>query len=504
MSLKFDITVIAPQLMDAVIYMDNSPAYDAFREEIEAILDDFNKNKTISHHWTVDPADLTARSEDTLKNMQRAFLIWSYSETKDETGEKNVHSLGKLFFKSQADTVIALNGGSSFIEFDRIQAVIDLFKEKVNSDSTVYESIKAFFKGYVYGYFFNYLEERTIMKKYAEMLAYLGVMSNIVSTSTSEKQKVLPKMALLLPIDRFKYLNGFVPFDLTLEIICDRIEFGTITEEEKADIIDDISSFIRSNYQLEEEDGLELVSDVVTSDFATAYFRYVNVHDFSDELYHNTFSGIRTFLDCDRDDTGDYSAAKINSLIDDKLGKGYISYYVSTREPVVDTALGGDFLGYNYPIIARDEKCYYYAAYYSKYVYAYLDENIYTTEDVPAGDFPFFDNALRTNAIRAAGNISDTTVTVRRDRLAVLEQIRRIQADNTPANIKKMLLLEQYMCLVSGNMNEAKYSSLITENIFGSDLYEEYIRYRMNILVSNALTGLDAKKVLLDEINKIG
>jgi len=38
----------------------------------------------------------------------------------------------------------------------------------------------------------------------------------------------------------------------------------------------------------------------------------------------------------------------------------------------------------------------------------------------------------------------------------------------------------------------------------GTDLYEQYIRYRMDLLVDSALTSLEAKKVLLDEINKIG
>ena len=67
-----------------------------------------------------------------------------------------------------------------------------------------------------------------------------------------------------------------------------------------------------------------------------------------------------------------------------------------------------------------------------------------------------------------------------------------------------MLMLEQTLCLVSGNCSEAKYKALITENVFGTDLYEEYIRYRMDLLVNSALTGLESKKVLLDEINKIG
>ena len=77
MSIRLDLTTIAPELMDAVIYMDNSPAYAAFKEEIEAILADFNATGHLSSSWTVDPGELTAKSEDTLKNMHRAYLIWS-------------------------------------------------------------------------------------------------------------------------------------------------------------------------------------------------------------------------------------------------------------------------------------------------------------------------------------------------------------------------------------------------------------------------------------------
>ncbi|MBQ7990056.1 MAG: hypothetical protein IJ251_03270 [Oscillospiraceae bacterium] len=60
MSVSLDLAAIAPQLADAVIYMDGSPAYDAFREEIEAILDSFNESCHLSHHWKVDPPALTS------------------------------------------------------------------------------------------------------------------------------------------------------------------------------------------------------------------------------------------------------------------------------------------------------------------------------------------------------------------------------------------------------------------------------------------------------------
>ena len=54
MSVRFDLTAITPQLMDAVIYMDNSPSYAAFKEEIEAILSDFNATGHLSSSWKIN------------------------------------------------------------------------------------------------------------------------------------------------------------------------------------------------------------------------------------------------------------------------------------------------------------------------------------------------------------------------------------------------------------------------------------------------------------------
>lgn len=64
MSVRFDLTAITPQLMDAVIYMDNSPSYAAFKEEIEAILSDFNATGHLSSSWKINEQELTEKSED--------------------------------------------------------------------------------------------------------------------------------------------------------------------------------------------------------------------------------------------------------------------------------------------------------------------------------------------------------------------------------------------------------------------------------------------------------
>lgn len=508
MSVRFDLTAIAPQLMDAVIYMDNSPAYDAFREEIEAILSDFNSTGHLSSNWTVDEKDLTAKSEDTLKNMHRAFLIWSFCEEQKNGADPDACCLTytKLFFKAHADVIIALNNGQETVGSESVSALIESFKAQINGDQTIYASVKSFFKNYIYGYFFNYLTEAKIMKKYAEMLAYLGVMSNKIPTSVSEQQKIMPKMAMLLPNDRFKYINGFVPMELMLDIVYDRICFAPLSSGETELVKARIKSYILKNYKTEKEDDIELLSDDVTVTFASEYFKdYVNVPAFSKGLYLKSSSGIRTFLDCDRDDTGDYTADMLSQLTSAKCAIDYEAFFTTEKTPDNDTSIGGNVLCYKYPIIFKDAADYWFAPVYEELVYPVLDKDIYVeAQGLPTGVFPFADEAFTTNCIRTVAGISDKTVTVRKDRLAVLEKLRSLAADSSHSERdRKMLMLEQVLCLVSGNCSEAKYKALITENVFGTDLYETYIRYRMDLLVNAAIAGLETKKQLLDDINKI-
>lgn len=505
MNARLELTAAAPQIVDAVVCMDNSPAYAAFKEEIEAILADFNETNYLSHHWKVDPPDLTAKSEETMKNMHRCFLLWSFAEGRQENGDNTVHQLIKLFFKSECDALKALNGGSDFIDVSAISELIDSYKEKLNSSSEDFERVKAFFKGYVYGYFFNFLDEAKCMKDYAQILALMGVMSGAVEASVSQKQKALPKMAPLLGLDRLKYLDGYVPFDLMTEIVYDRIAFGGL-ENERIDMIKaDIADFIRTNYPVDNEEGTELAADSVPVDILTKFFSYESTVDFSGELYRNSFSGVRSFLDCDRDDTGDYSAAKLNTLAGEAIEPIMSCYFDFERDPSLDTSLGGGYDGYRFPVFTKDNAGeYHFASFWKPDLYAELDKAVFIPADLPKSPFAFADEALASNAVRTAGGISDSAPTIRRDRQAVAEQIKRINSENSPANVKKMLLLEQYLCLISSNMSEAKYKALFTEHVMGTALYEEYIRYRYDIMLTQALSGLDSKKKLLDEINKIG
>lgn len=500
---------ITPELMDAVIYMDNSPAYDAFREEIEAILSDFNATGQLSSSWKIDEKDLTAKSEETLKNMHRAYLLWSFSEEQQNGADPDCccHTLGKLFFKSQQSVITRLNNGGETVDCTEARSLIESFLSEISVNPEVYGGVKEFFKGYVYGYFFNYLKEAEIMRKYAEMLAYLGVMSNKIPASISEQQKILPKMAMLLSNDRFKYLNGFVPKSVMLDIVFDRVEFASLSESENALVKQRITEYIEQYYRSDREDNVELLGDDVTASFASALFgSYVSVPMFGDGLYLNMSSGVRTFLDCDRHDTGDYSAAKLTELVSNKCASNHNSFYTSEKEPCNDTSLGGTDLCCKYPLIFKEGNDHWFAPVYEELIYPVLDSEIYVPAEIPSGMFPFADEAFTTNCIRTVADITDNTVSVRRDRLAVLEQLKRLSADTGMSERdRKMLCLEQILCLVSGNCSEAKYRELVTANVFETGLYEEYIRYRTDLLTERAMAGgFGERKTLLDQINAIG
>lgn len=506
MSVCLDLTAITPELFDAVICMDNSPAFAAFREEIEAIIEDFNETGKLPIATKINASDLTAKSENTLKNMHKAFLIWSYSEEKKNGKDPDCccHTLGKLFFKSQQQRITALNGGETRFDTRNARALIESYKNVLNTDEAVFTEVKDYFRGYVYGYFFNYLKEITIMKKYAEMLVYLGVMSGKVTATVSEQQKILPKMALLLPNDRFKYINGFVPTELTLDIVYDRINFGTMSAEEAATVKQRIKDYILANWKTDREDNVELISDDVTASFSSTYFaEYVSVAAFSEDLYNKSFSGTRIFLDCDRDDTGDYSAAKIAELTGNKCSLDHNIFYNSNREACLDTGIHGEEQCYAYPIIFLDGDDYCYSIVYEEFIYPVLDRDIFVPANIPSGTFPFADELFATNQIRTAAGITDTTITVRRDRLAVLEQLKRLAADTIMSDRdREMLMLEQILCLVSGNCDAEKYRRMVVENVFNSEIYGIYMRYRAELLAGGNLMNFETKKALLDRFNK--
>ena len=106
MSVVFDLTVAGSEILDSVIFMEKSPAYAAFKEEIEKILADFNKNSKFGQNVDIDVKNLVESSSDAVKNMHRAFLIWTFFEDKEQRAQRShgCNTYLKLFFQGSGKT----------------------------------------------------------------------------------------------------------------------------------------------------------------------------------------------------------------------------------------------------------------------------------------------------------------------------------------------------------------------------------------------------------------
>ena len=507
MGVKLDLTVACAEILDSVIFMEKSPAYAAFKEEIEKIIADFNKTKRFGDAADIDVKGLVDSSADTLTHMHRAFLIWTFNEDygKKQQNETEYSKFLKLFVKSQEKALVAANDGSKLIDVTEIEAFNKKFIDNISKQPDLFNSIKEFFSGYVYGFFFNYLTEQKVMRDYAEFLVCLGIMSNKISTTEAQKQKILPKMALLLNNDRFKYISGEIPVDVMFNIVYDRLELTNITPDEDVIIKDALREYIISNYDYRE--GENLISDsVVTDVMIKLNSRFICAADFVTDLHKNSFDGERTFLDADKTDMGEYTYEKTLSVIDEKCEANHDKFYSSGRDAVIEVGLSGECKCYKYPLVYKDGEKFWFADIFKELLFPAADKSIFVTvdaEELPLAEYPFTESALRTNIIRFLGGLEIDGFTVRSDKKYFLDDIRSIKKSGKSETEKRMLILEKLLYVISGNMDATSYKHLINDCIFSTGLYDEYIRYRMDCLFEKGVKSIEAKKNLLDEINKI-
>jgi hypothetical protein len=508
MDVSLDLTVLVAEILDAVIFMDKSPAYAAFKEEIEKILSDFNKTKRFGEATEIDVKALVDDSSGTVANMHRAFLIWDFNEEYSKTNPRDsqYHTYLKLFYKSQEKHLVALNGGKRSVNSGAVASLKEKFVEAVNSTPEIWSGLKDFFSGYVYGYFFNYLTEQTIMRDYADFLVCLGIMSDKVSSSASTKQKIMPKMGLLLNNDRFRYIGGEVPLQVMLGIVRNRF-FGAFLEpEEETAFLNAIEDYMTENYPYHAADGLiaDNVTETIMSKLASEYIRAA---DFAADLHKNTFDGVRTFLDGEKNDMGEYTVETVTRLVSEKCAANYDKFFLSGREPIIETGLQAECKGYKYPLVISDGDAYYFADIYKILLYPACDGNIYVNveeKDLPLRLFPFADGALKRNIVRILGGIESEGYSVRTDKRDVLVEINSLPASkNLSEDDKKMMALEKLMYAISGNMDAVSYQKLLHEQVFTTQLFDDYIRYRFESVFSKGMKTLDAKKKLLNELNAL-
>lgn len=507
MSVVFDLTVAGPEILDAVIFMEKSPAYAAFKEEIGKILADFNKNAKFGQNVDIDVKSFVESSTDTMKNMQRAFLIWTfYEDLTSGAKSPRYNNFLKLFFKGQEKQLTALNGGSKSVAASDVPALRDKYIAEIGKNSDLFNSLKEFFAGYVYGYFFNYLTEQTVMKDYAEFLVCMGIMSNKITAGESDRQKIMPKMGALLTNDRFKYIGGEIPVDVIMEQVYDRFSFTALTKEEENAVRKSLKDCIIGAYSYNETDSL--IADNVMVDAMSKFNKaYISAVDFAEDLHKNTFDGVRTFLDGDKNDMGEFTPERVTRIVSGKCAENCDEYYRSGREPVIEVGLSADMKGYKYPLTYKDGSIYWFTDIYKIILAPACDRAIYISvseEDLPLRLFPFAGPALETNIIRVFGGIKSDGYTIRSDKRSVMVDINALPASkNLSEDDKKMMALEKLLYVISGSMDAVSYKKLLEENVFGTKLYEDYIRYRMDRVFAKGMTNLEAKKNLLNELNKI-
>ena len=163
--------------------------------------------------------------------------------------------------------------------------------------------------------------------------------------------------------------------------------------------------------------------------------------------------------------------------------------------------------GYKYPLTYRNESVYWFTDIYKLVLAPACDRAMYISvkeDDLPIKMFPFAGPVLETNIIRVLGSIETEGYTIRSDKRNVLVEINALPASkNLSEDDKKMMALEKLLYVISGNMDTVSYKKLLDENVFGTKLYEDYIRYRMDCIFAKGMKSREAKKNLLDELNKI-
>ncbi|MCL2055541.1 MAG: hypothetical protein FWG90_14075 [Oscillospiraceae bacterium] len=508
MGVRLDLTAATTQILDAVIFMENSPALSAFKEEIEKIISDFNETKYFGESAEIDVKLLTGKSSETLSNMQRSFLIWTLNDEcgKSHVKESQYYTYLKLFFKRQEELLTALNGGKKSINVNEISSLKQRFIKEINSSPALRDSLKEFFAGYVYGYFFNFLSEQTIMREYAEFLVCLGVMSHDIKAPDALRRKVLPKMAVLLNNDRMKYVSGEVPFQVILNVVNNRLYKKNLSLEENKALLNALEDFLKKNYDYNEPDDLIAIN---AAEAATVRFAsdYVSAVSFASDLNKSTSDGIRTFLDGAQNGASDYNAKATARIVSDKCRENYDNYFTSGREAINETGLQADCKGYKYPLVFLDEGTFCFSGIFKILLFPACDRSIYTgvkEEDLPLKMFPFAASAFKSNIIRDLGGIESSGYSIREDKRNLLVSLNALPSSkNLSEKDKRMIALEKLMRIVSGNVDAETYEELIDEHIFGTELYDDYIRYRMEQIFDKGMKTLEDKKELLEQLNKI-
>lgn len=526
MSVKLDITAVVPELLDEIIFMDDSPALEAFENELSEIIAGMaEKSEFKALLEGVSPDEIIEAYRNAVINLQRSYLLWSEYEAKEPGGKRwgldasDRINYCKLFYKAFGIVLISLNGKKNSVELSAVGELKAKFIAMIIKGGDLYNKLKDFFRGYIYGWLFNYLTEQKLMPEYAEFIVSLAVMSDKIKAAPEVKGEIIKKLKSMLSKGRFKYINGYVPVDLISGIIADRYDFSKLNGEDAETALALIERQIRDNYECSEDDDTVIYN--VTANFMTTVgSAYSDCGKFAAEEFENAFGGVRTFLDGSRGDTGNMSVSDVRSAAELCCGEMEDEFYSSAHASAPETGLKAENKGYLYPAVYKDGSEYYFAPCARYALFARCDKALFTPvdqSDLPIRSFLFMKDEMKFNyfyySIRElladGGQIkagSGRGFSVRSDKMGLIEELKQIdeQLKDSTEEDRRMNKIGKALELLSGNNSAARYEEVAAECFYGSKLFESYIKFRTHQLTDDAAeAGVETQKKLIAQLNGI-
>ena len=526
MSVKFDITAVVPELLDEIIFMDDSPALEAFEGELTDIIADMAEKGDYSD--ILAGADISALISDyknAVINLQRSYLLWSEYEAKEPSGKRwgldpaQRINYCKIFYKAFGVVLLSLNGKSNSVEVGRIAELKQKFIGMIVHGGDLYNKLRDFFRGYIYGWMFNYMTEQKLMPEYAEFIVSLAVVSDKLAASPEKKADIVRSLKMMLTKGRFKHINGYVPLDVVTSAVADRFELSSVSGEDRDIVIASVSKRIRELCEYNSEENTVIYN--VTADFMTkANSEYIACDAFAEREFENAFGGERTFFDGVHEDKGGMTVKMVAEAAEASCAALSDEYYTSEHIPAEETGLKGGVKGYLYPLAYKDGNSFLFSFAAEYVIMDNCDKALYTrvdAADVPVKSFMFLKDELRSTyfymevrkLLSDGGSIKipvSRQLCIRNDKEPLLREISLVDdyLKDSSEEDRRMNKIDKVLYLVSGNSNAEHYEAALAEHFFGSKLFDSYIKFRMRTLSDNAeRAGVDSQKKLIAQLNAI-
>lgn len=526
MSVKFDITAVVPELMDEIIFMDDSPALEAFESELTDIIAGMAEKGDYSD--ILAGADISALLNDyknAVTNLQRSYLLWSEYEAKEPSGKRwgldpaQRINYCKIFYKAFGVVLVSLNGKETSVEAGKAAELKQKFMGMIVNGGDLYNKLRDFFRGYIYGWLFNYMTEQKLMPEYAEFIVSLAVVSDKIAASPQQKADIVRNLKMMLTKGRFKYINGYVPLNVMTSAVADRYELSAVSGEDRDIVIASVSKRICELCEYNSEDNT--VPYNVTSDFMTkANSEYITCDAFAEREYENAFGGERTFFDGVHEDKGGMTVKMVAEAAEASCTALSDEYYSSAHVSAAETGLKGEVKGYLYPLAYKDGNSFLFSFAAEYIIMDNCDKALYTrvdAADVPVKSFLFLKDELKSTyfymevrKLLADGeNIripASRQLCIRNDKEPLLREISLVDdyLKDSSEDDRRMNKIDKVLYLISGNSNAEHYEAALAEHFFGSKLFDSYIKFRTRTLSDSAeRAGVDSQKKLVAQLNAI-